>query len=183
VVRLMNLHKAKGLEADVVFLADPLNGLSDRVDVRIVRDDAGARGYFRIVRGRGWSEDVLAEPAGWAEHEAAELEYLKAERQRLLYVAGTRARDLLVVSRWVGAGGARGPWAPLAPFPEPAPALRIPDAAPPAASRSRIAPDARAAAVAERETRLAAARQPSWQVSSVTATSHRAAPVGRLVQA
>ena len=37
VVRLMNLHKAKGLEADVVFLADPAGGLTPRVDVHIER--------------------------------------------------------------------------------------------------------------------------------------------------
>ncbi len=30
VVRLMNLHKAKGLEADVVFLADPCGGVNPR---------------------------------------------------------------------------------------------------------------------------------------------------------
>ena len=39
VVRLMNLHKAKGLEAEVVFLADPLGGFTPRADVRIVRGE------------------------------------------------------------------------------------------------------------------------------------------------
>jgi hypothetical protein len=34
VVRLMNLHKAKGLEATVVFLADPCGGVKPRVDVK-----------------------------------------------------------------------------------------------------------------------------------------------------
>ena len=49
VVRLMNLHKAKGLEADVVFLADPCGGMKPRVDVHIKRDgDEGAR----LVQGR-----------------------------------------------------------------------------------------------------------------------------------
>src|SRR6202040_3001776 len=32
VVRVMNLHKAKGLEAPVVFLADPCGGFKPRVD-------------------------------------------------------------------------------------------------------------------------------------------------------
>ena len=49
VVRLMNLHKAKGLEATVVFLADPCGGVKPRVDVRIVRDGLSARGYFSIT--------------------------------------------------------------------------------------------------------------------------------------
>src|SRR5580765_2658023 len=40
VVRLMNLHKAKGLEAEVVFLVDPLGGYAAQADVRILRDGA-----------------------------------------------------------------------------------------------------------------------------------------------
>ena len=106
VVRLMNLHKAKGLEGRVVFLADPLGALSDRVDVRIERDPTGARGYFQVVKTRegSWARRVLAQPIDWDEHAATELSYLQAERARLLYVAATRAQDLLVVTRWAKAG-------------------------------------------------------------------------------
>ena len=50
VVRLMNLHKAKGLEADVVFLADPCGGVKPRVDVHIERDGLQARGWFKVVQ-------------------------------------------------------------------------------------------------------------------------------------
>jgi ATP-dependent helicase/nuclease subunit A len=50
VVRLMNLHKAKGLEAAVVFLADPAGGVHSHVDVQIERTDLKARGWLRIVR-------------------------------------------------------------------------------------------------------------------------------------
>jgi ATP-dependent helicase/nuclease subunit A len=178
VVRLMNLHKAKGLEAAVVFLADPLNGLPERADVRIVREGGAPRGYFQIRRGY----EVLAEPADWAAHEAAELEYVGAEARRLLYVAGTRAKDLLVVSRWAG-GGASGPWQPFAPFLQDVPALRVPDADAPAPSRTRVTVEARTADAAARTARHAAAVRASWRVDSVTATAHRAAPVGRPVQA
>src|SRR5689334_11137791 len=38
VVRVMNLHKAKGLEANVVFLADPNGGFPLRVDDHIERN-------------------------------------------------------------------------------------------------------------------------------------------------
>jgi ATP-dependent helicase/nuclease subunit A len=177
VVRLMNLHKAKGLEAAVVFLADPLTGLPEKADVRIVRDGGPPRGYFQIRRGY----EVLAEPADWAPHEAAELEYVQAEGRRLLYVAGTRAKDLLVISRW--AGGASGPWQPFAPFLEDVPKLRAPDADAPAAARIRASVEGRAADTAARSARLTTAARPSWRVDSVTATAHRAAPVGRPVQA
>ncbi len=50
VVRLMNLHKAKGLEAAVVFLADPLGGARGGVSRRIVRDGVNARGWFVVER-------------------------------------------------------------------------------------------------------------------------------------
>ena len=83
---------------------------------------------------------MLAEPADWAAHEAAELDYLQAERPRLLYVAGTRAKDLLVVSRWAGGSRLR-PWEPFAPFLTDVPVLRVPDAEAPAPSRVRVTAD------------------------------------------
>jgi ATP-dependent helicase/nuclease subunit A len=112
VVRLMNLHKAKGLEASVVFLADPRSGVAPRADVRIVRDGATARGYFPITRKVGeFGTVTVGEPIGWATHQADELKYVEAEEQRLLYVAAARAKDMLVVSRWAKSGGSGGhPW-------------------------------------------------------------------------
>ena len=50
VVRLMNLHKAKGLESDVVFLADPCGGMKPRVDVHIERSGDRAQGWFRVEK-------------------------------------------------------------------------------------------------------------------------------------
>jgi ATP-dependent helicase/nuclease subunit A len=101
VVRLMNLHKAKGLEADVVFLADPAGGVTPRVDVHIERTELKAHGWLKIVRRSAGSfkETLLGEHADWPIHEAAELPYLQAEEDRLLYVAATRAREILVISR------------------------------------------------------------------------------------
>jgi len=54
VVRLMNLHKAKGLEADVVFLADPLNALPERVSEAA-----------EIIRNRGCLADFLHDGEDW----------------------------------------------------------------------------------------------------------------------
>ena len=103
VVSLMNLHKAKGLEADVVFLADPAGGVMPRVDVHIERTGVKAVGWLKIVRKSedSFSAKLLGEHADWPAHEAAELPYLQAEEDRLLYVAATRARGALVVSRSV----------------------------------------------------------------------------------
>src|ERR1019366_21371 len=84
VVRLMNLHKAKDLEADVVFLADPAGGLLTRVDAHIERTDLKARGWMKIVRKNenSFGGKLLGEPANWAGHEVAELPYLQAEEDR-----------------------------------------------------------------------------------------------------
>jgi ATP-dependent helicase/nuclease subunit A len=175
VVRLMNLHKAKGLEADVVFLADPLGGFKPRADVRIMRTESVATGYFSIADGRGFGARPLAEPAGWEEHKAEEAAYLEAEVDRLLYVAATRARDLLVIGRWRGKPGNRTPaWDAFTPFLANARPLDVPAAVDrPAAAAidlSSGAVDRARDALAARHDRV---RQASWSACSVTSDAKR----------
>ncbi|MEP7306072.1 MAG: UvrD-helicase domain-containing protein [Acidobacteriota bacterium] len=86
-VRLMTVHKAKGLEFPVVILAD--------LTCRMSRSDASR--YLDASRGL-----CAMKIGGWAphdlhEHEAEEVSRDQAEGVRLAYVAATRARDLLVV--------------------------------------------------------------------------------------
>lgn len=175
VVRLMNLHKAKGLEADVVFLADPLGGFDPRVDVRIVREGPTALGYFQIVDGRGYGTRVLAEPAGWDAHEAAEQAYLNAELDRLLYVAATRAKDTLVVSRYLGSKGSKKPaWDVLSAKMANAAALKVPSAAsPPVAQAVDLSAGTAAKATLAMTAAHDRAGQPSWSATSVTAEAKR----------
>ena len=184
VVRLMNLHKAKGLEAPVVFLADPVRGWMDNVDVRIVRDGLSALGYFELSRPKGdYGRTILGRPAGWKEHQEQERAYIEAEQRRLLYVAATRARDMLVVSRPANGGGRGRPWQRLEPFLAKAPALAVgPVAVPPAPTVPDLSAGARVAAEADREARRETLRVPSWQVESVTGTAHRAGPYGHPLQ-
>ncbi len=86
-VRLMTVHKAKGLEFPVVILADMTCGLS--------RDEA--QRYLDSSRGlcalklSGWT------PLDLLDHNDLEARRDEAEGVRLAYVAATRARDLLVV--------------------------------------------------------------------------------------
>ena len=86
-VRLMTVHKAKGLEFPVVILADLTCNMSRKDASRYL--DA-ARGLCAMKIG-GWAPHELHQ------HQAEEVARDQAEGVRLAYVAATRARDLLVV--------------------------------------------------------------------------------------
>ncbi len=124
VVRLMNLHKAKGLEAPVVILANPVGRKAPEPDKHIVRlagqasgrraypagAGPGPRGHFLFSKKLRWARQPISEPAGWAETADEERKYAEAEEHRLMYVAATRAGDVLVVSTYEGDLGARKAW-------------------------------------------------------------------------
>jgi ATP-dependent helicase/nuclease subunit A len=99
VVRVMNLHKAKGLEATVVILANPFGDWSPPPTSRVVRDATGrALGYAVVSERRGQNMTItLAQPADWDAHAAIEQQFDRAEDERLLYVAATRAAEELVI--------------------------------------------------------------------------------------
>ena len=86
-VRLMTVHKAKGLEFPVVVLADITAKLAQLEASRSIDGDSG-RCALRIG---GWS------PMDLHDQQAKEHGRDLAEGVRLAYVAATRARDLLVV--------------------------------------------------------------------------------------
>ncbi|MGH7565015.1 MAG: UvrD-helicase domain-containing protein, partial [Gemmatimonadota bacterium] len=101
VVRIMNLHKAKGMEAPVVVLAHPTGRSEWEPRKRIERKGDRAEGWLQVVRPLNrWQFRVLAQPLDWREHAALEHEFEAAEAVRLLYVAATRAREELVVARF-----------------------------------------------------------------------------------
>jgi len=86
-VRLMTVHKAKGLEFPVVILAD--------ITARLTPWDASRhvdleRGLCALRIG-GWS------PKDLNDHKALEIAREQKEGERVAYVAATRARDLLVI--------------------------------------------------------------------------------------
>ncbi|HEX6132779.1 MAG TPA: UvrD-helicase domain-containing protein [Longimicrobiales bacterium] len=99
VVRVMNLHKAKGLESPVVILAMPFGDWSPPPSSRVVRDEHGrALGYATVTERRGQNQVItLAQPADWDDHAAEEMRFARAEDERLLYVAATRAAQELII--------------------------------------------------------------------------------------
>jgi ATP-dependent helicase/nuclease subunit A len=94
-VRIMNLHKAKGLEASVVILAAPVIGTDHPPKIHIVRSAEGVATGGIIISS---DKQVIAQPPGWDAMSGAESEFEDAEAQRLLYVAATRAGDELLIA-------------------------------------------------------------------------------------
>jgi len=122
-VRLMNLHKAKGLEAPVVFLANPSPSREHEVDKHVIRVGTFPKGTPQGDRPKGYfafhkpgtfqkKGPLLSYPVGWEEAAEDERKYREAEEQRLMYVAATRARDMLVISTYAG-DAKNKPWKTL----------------------------------------------------------------------
>lgn len=98
VVRLMTIHKSKGLEFPVVFLS----GVQKRFNMMDLRSEllidknagVGLKGYFPDIR-------VSFPTMPWFYVKDVKEAALKAEEQRILYVALTRARDKLFLTGFV----------------------------------------------------------------------------------
>jgi ATP-dependent helicase/nuclease subunit A len=125
VVRLMNLHQSKGLQGKVVFLVDSCDPTVDRSDVDFHVSRMGDAPFLSlpVQRPNGeFHKEIIAEPIGWEEDVEEERKFLQGEKLRLLYVAATRARNLLVVSCYEGKTA--GSWAQLYPYLQDVPELR-----------------------------------------------------------
>ena len=98
-VRIMTVHKAKGLEFPIVILADPTCKLSPAEASRWLDPEHN----LCALKLGGWA------PIDLVHHGEEERARDQAEAQRLAYVAATRARDVLVVPV-IGDGPYDGGW-------------------------------------------------------------------------
>ena len=112
-VRIMNLHQAKGLEATVVFIGGPTGASSHEPQIHIDRSGGPVRGDLAIYGPKNnFHRPLLAYPEQWEAFAEEEGKFLKAEKERLLYVAVTRAGNRLVVTQREKANH-WNPWNPL----------------------------------------------------------------------
>lgn len=95
-VRVMNLHKAKGLEAEIVILA--YSGREEHPVTDHVERAGGMAAKYRLLQdGFKYSRITIGEPANWDTYCEEETRHKTAEYARLLYVAATRAKTMLIV--------------------------------------------------------------------------------------
>lgn len=95
-VRIMNLHKAKGLEGEVVILAAGWQReITPVVHVERRGGIALEHAVVQVSKGYGGRE-TIAWPENWEKSCSEERKFLEAEYARLLYVAATRAKTMLV---------------------------------------------------------------------------------------
>ncbi|HEX5633718.1 MAG TPA: 3'-5' exonuclease, partial [Gemmatimonadales bacterium] len=173
-VRVMNLHKAKGLEAKVVVLAGPCRYKKHPPDFTVVRgDDHAVRGWMMV---RDKREKTVALPPRWDALAKRETEFVEAEKARLLYVAATRAKYELVVARSAldETDTYEVPWLPLGEtLDRLAGTLELQPDDPPAREVAPVTAEEIAARAAELEARRAQASAAGWQRTTVTQETKR----------
>ena len=98
VVRIMTIHKSKGLEFPVVFLAGAGGLLKSGGESNNTITDGHYGAAFKLIRQNERNERRLIEPFYYSCLKALVKRDDLAEEERLLYVALTRAKDKLIVT-------------------------------------------------------------------------------------
>ena len=176
-VRIMNLHKAKGLEAPFVFMANAYGRNDNRKPLfHVDRSGDVTRGYLAITKPKGdpkrGNTQPIAIPADWEHFQAEEQAFETGEGLRLLYVACTRAACKLVVSVAPSRIERHSFWKPLHEYLNEASELKVSNPVNLGYQASLTAP---AMTLAELNTRVeeswAALRKPTYAVVAAKAKS------------
>jgi len=79
------------------------HGAGDGESERQGGGDGRPKGWFTFFKPSGlYQKAMLSQPCGWEEKAEEEKRYEEAEEQRLMYVASTRARNMLIISTYAG---------------------------------------------------------------------------------
>ena len=107
-VQIANLHKVKGLERNIVILADAL-GKSREPDRNVLRRGGRAEScIFKCLDDN--FIPIVSTNTYFTDRYEDELKAAAAEGERLLYVAATRARSVLIISDAKGSRGSINKW-------------------------------------------------------------------------
>lgn len=130
-VHIANLHKVKGLQAPIVILARPyakdfdptlrMVHKADKAECRMFKLQYLTSDYKKITYAE---TDMFS--ADWNDESAC----MTAEKERLLYVAATRAENILIIGDSVKEDGNacdKNPWQAFLPYAECTVFVRIPD--------------------------------------------------------
>ena len=93
----MNIHKAKGLEANIILLVggDKARYISSDTHYIQKNQDDMSIGYMK------YNSQFKAKGPGEDEKQEKEMEFKEAEMDRLLYVAATRAKSVLIIGEGI----------------------------------------------------------------------------------
>ena len=125
-VHIANLHKVKGLQAPIVILAEPHANSHDPSMRVIHHPDRTECRIFSLKANNATAAETDMFDADFNEESA----YAVAEKERLLYVAATRAENILIIGDRVKENGDPydgNPWDEFLPFAEGEVAACIPE--------------------------------------------------------
>lgn len=101
-VKIINLHKAKGLQGGICILAGHLSKNNNKMKpIGCVNNGQSVQGIFNIYAkndsSQGGNVSVYLVSPYMQEYEESEQNSRKMENKRLMYVAATRAKEMLII--------------------------------------------------------------------------------------
>ncbi len=122
-VHIANLHKVKGLQSPIVILAEPNAKDFDPTLRQVHEPERTECRVFKLQYSNPETHSTItyAETEQFSSDWIDESQCMSAEKERLLYVAATRAENILIIGDSIKSNDEpfeRNPWQPFLPFAE-----------------------------------------------------------------